>query len=534
MSAKSSGRARRRRTVPLSIRLVATYATLTAATLLVVAGIVVLLVRGHLARELDHELEETVHSFRNGPATHMASPSDLPALSREWLRVKPFHGDQVVAVRTADGAVLSTSSELDLRQLADGSALLGADESKWWDVPGPNGPVRALTTPILWEGRQIGTIVVAASEEQIRSELSALLAGVGLASVVGMALAAGLGFGAVRRTLRPLRRIAEEVRTVENSGYPSWRVTQDGPMDEVGSLAAAFNRMLEKLQATFDNQRRFLADASHELRTPLTVARGQLELLDGVLSNPEHRRSLGLAVEELDRMRRIVEDLLLLARLDEGVPMSRESVEVELVLREAALRAMLLAGRDIAVHCDPDLFALADPEGLLRVVTNLVTNAVQHTSQDAAVSLAARRRADRLVIEVCDSGPGISPHDLPHVFDRMYRGSDSRSSSPGGAGLGLPIATSLIQAMEGTIHLESGPRGTTFTIDLPSVEPAHGPQASSERAEPAGGARGRSRDGGGPNGRATIQTALGRPDSAGIDTHGNAGRRRSRRATGAG
>jgi len=476
--------------VPLSVRLVATYATLTAATLLVVAGIVVLVVRGHLARELDHELAETVQSFKNGPATHMTAPSDLAGLSREWLRVKPFHGEQVVAVRTAEGAVLSTSSELDLRQLADGSALLEAHETKWWDTDGPNGPVRALTTPILWEGRQIGTIVVAASEEQIRSELSALFVGVGLASVTGMALAAGLGFAAVRRTLRPLGRISEEVRTVENSGYPSGRVTQDGPMDEVGNLAAAFNRMLDKLQATFDNQRRFLADASHELRTPLTVARGQLELLDGVLSHPEHRRSLGLAVEELDRMRRIVEDLLLLARLDEGVQMAREPVEVELVLRESALRAMLLARRDIAVSCDPDLFALADPEGLLRVVTNLVTNAVQHTSQDAAVSLAARRRGDRVVMEVRDSGPGISPHDLPHVFDRMYRGSDPPSSSPGGAGLGLPIAASLVQAMDGTIHLDSGPRGTMFTIDLPAIESPHAPQAPSERAEPAGGGQG--------------------------------------------
>lgn len=170
-------------------------------------------------------------------------------------------------------------------------------------------------------------------------------------------------------------------------------------------------------------------------------------------------------------MRRIVEDLLLLARLDEGMPLARERVEVELIAREALLRGMQLERREHVVDIEEGLTVVADPERLLQVLTNLVTNAVRHGGIDATIAIAARREGSRVAISVADTGPGIPPEEVQRVFERLYRGASSRTRSPGGAGLGLAIAASLIKAMRGEIAVDSVMgAGTTFTVRLPAAD----------------------------------------------------------------
>jgi signal transduction histidine kinase len=263
-----------------------------------------------------------------------------------------------------------------------------------------------------------------------------------------------------------------EIEAIEATGDLSRRIAEDGD-DEVARLATTFDRLLAQLDKAFQSQRRFVADAAHELRTPLTVLRGQLELVGDGPASTDQRRSLTMAIDELDRIARIVEDLLTLARLDEGMRLEREPVEVELVLREALLRALLIAPREAQVEAEPGLYALADPDRLLQVVTNLVRNAFQYTEPDSWISLAAAARDGEVLISVSDDGPGISPEDLPHVFERLYRGSGVRSSSDG-SGLGLAIVASLVEAMGGTIDVRSTEGVvTTFTVRLPlAVAPA--------------------------------------------------------------
>jgi len=179
---------------------------------------------------------------------------------------------------------------------------------------------------------------------------------------------------------------------------------------------------------------------------------------------------MAIAIEELDRMGRMVEDLLLLARLDEGMRLAQEPVEVELVVGEALLRSMQ-SGGDIQAEVEPELYVLGDADRLLQVLTNLMTNAVRHAG-NAPISVSARKEGDLVRIEVADRGPGISPQDLPHVFQRLYRGAKARSESPGGAGLGLAIAASLMKAMDGWIDVASTVGvGTVFTVTLPAAEP---------------------------------------------------------------
>ena len=163
----------------------------------------------------------------------------------------------------------------------------------------------------------------------------------------------------------------------------------DAPADEVGRVADAFDNLLGRIDEAIASQRRFISDASHELRTPLTVAKGQLELI-GPLDDPDADRSVRLALEELDRIGSTVEELLLLARLDEGLPLAAEPVEVELVLREAALRGMLLGQGEIVVDAPEGLSVAADPDRLLQVVSNLTGNALRHGGPGVTVTLAAR------------------------------------------------------------------------------------------------------------------------------------------------
>ncbi|MGH2557027.1 MAG: sensor histidine kinase [Actinomycetota bacterium] len=454
----------------LSTRLLAAYAMLVAATILVVGGIVVLLTRSFFLGALDDELSAAVESFREEAASDLSAPHELAARTEEWLGRTAFTADQVVAVRTGKGRILSSAGGLDLDAIPATDTLLGASEARWWWIERPDAArVRALSVPVVLEGRQIGTIVAAASQSSVDSALSALLSGVAAAAVIGLALSALIGRAVIRRTLRPLETMAGDIQTIQDTGDLSLRVPETGPQDEVGRVTKAFNRMIGTLQEAFASQRRFLSDASHELGAPLTVARGRLELHVRKLRDPRDKHSLTLAFDELDRAGRIVDELLLLARLDEGLRLVREPVEVELIVREALLRAMLLEPRDVKVAVEPGQFVIADQDRLLQVVTNLMTNAVRHTDSDVGIAVSTCAKGDAVVLEVADNGPGIPPDELPHIFDRLYRGSAAKRGSSG-AGLGLAIVAALVGAMGGNIDVSSGMDGTRFVISLPRAD----------------------------------------------------------------
>jgi len=466
--------AERRRAVSLPTRLTAIAALLVAATVLVVAGVAVRLMRDDLGSSLDRRLDSAAASFRDGPAARVTDPGQLASEARRWLAVQAHGSDEVIAVRTADGDILSTSGGVDLGAVDRRDDLLAATRPRWWTVAGPDGAgrLRALTVPLVLGGRPIGTLLVAATTAAVDRTVDHLLSAVAWASGLGLAFAIALAFLSVRRTLRPLSRMTAEIDAIEPRGeLPSHLAAAvDAPGDEVGRVADAFDNLLVRIDEAIASQRRFISDASHELRTPLTVARGHLELV-GRLDDPDADRSVRLALQELERIGTTVEELLLLARLDEGLPLAREAVEVELVLREAALRGMLLGqgGNKIDVDAPEGLLVVADPDRLLQVVSNLTGNALRHGGDGVAVTLAARPAGAGVVIDVADTGPGIPAADLAHVFDRFYRGSAARRGAPGGAGLGLAIVASLVEAMGGTVSVESEVgRGTTFSIVLPA------------------------------------------------------------------
>ncbi|HEU4466683.1 MAG TPA: ATP-binding protein, partial [Agromyces sp.] len=309
--------------------------------------------------------------------------------------------------------------------------------------------------------------------------------------LAGLAGALALGAVTVRRALQPLDRVTETATLV--SGLPLARGDVELPEEvpvqddrtEVGRLATAFNRMLGHVSASLSARelserkvRRFVADASHELRTPLASIRGYAELtrLHGGELPPDVVHALGRIESESLRMTELVEDLLLLARLDEGRELRRDPVDLRQVVVDAVGDAQV-AGPDhdwrVAVP-DEALTVAGDESRLRQVLANLLANARVHTPEGTKVIVRLQPRAatdgaaERVRVTVTDDGPGIDPEVRATLFERFARGDASRSRRAGSTGLGLAIVRAVVEAHRGTVSVESEPGRTEFTVDLPA------------------------------------------------------------------
>jgi two-component system, OmpR family, sensor kinase len=282
----------------------------------------------------------------------------------------------------------------------------------------------------------------------------------------------------IRLGLRPMARMTDAAGEIA-AGRRERRVEYDDQRTEVGRLGRALNDMLDQRDRNEDKLRQFVADASHELRTPLTSIRGGLDLvLDEAMPSEKRDDVLRRARSESRRMHELVEDLLLLASLDSGRPLRADQVDLVPMVHDAADDARALQpGRTVLVEptvepSDPadaaaQLVVIGDEMRLRQVVAGLVHNALAHTPAAATLRISARREGDAVVLAVADDGPGLSPEHAATVFDRFTRGDPSRSRPTGGAGLGLAIARSIVEAHGGTLELTTAPgAGCTFSIRL--------------------------------------------------------------------
>jgi signal transduction histidine kinase len=307
------------------------------------------------------------------------------------------------------------------------------------------------------------------------------------AAVTGL-VALLLGAGVARRATSPARALTAAARTFE-SGDRTARVPADRG-DEFGEMARAFNRMADTVAAEDRLRRAFAADVAHELRTPLMILRGEIEALQDGVSEPTPAALASLRAETL-RMGRLVDDLETLARADAaGFSLQRTPTSLdELVSDVAAEYAPIFAERgiDLRTTIDEEVVVDVDPVRIRQVVTNLLSNAAKFTPEGGQARASVEREAGSAVIAVWNSGPGISPEDLPHVFDRFYRG---QGASPGGSGIGLTVVSDLITAHGGTVDVASSVvDGTTFNVRLPAHVFEDGDESMSAAAAPAVGRR---------------------------------------------
>jgi two-component system OmpR family sensor kinase len=405
-----------------------------------------------------------------------APPSDSPRRPLAQFLNNLAEGDVLIAVRETDGQIIERSSNLegtDLPLSDDALAAARDWRSLYEDVAVQETRLRLYTTPVIAGGQLMGFVQAARSTRQVEETLAGLRDALLVGNTVLVLLAAVVGWFLAGRSLEPVRRIARTADQIESSGQIDRRVWYQGPRDDLGELAIAFNNMLARLEATFSAQRRFVADASHELRTPLTTLRVNVELLrkeQARLKNSPSRwgEVLDELAVELERMTRMVEGLLELARADAGQHLERKPLELDPVLERVERQASQLA-RDVSVTLSgpPAGKVIGNADALTQLFLILLDNAIKYSGVGGRVSLQ-RAREDGLVrVRVADNGPGVAPDELPRLFDRFYRAPSARGRS--GTGLGLPIARWIVEEHDGSLSVESQPgHGSTFTVSLPA------------------------------------------------------------------
>lgn len=405
---------------------------------------------------------------QDNPPPRVPNPDDQPfkdLREREIVRVLDPQGDLVVSPLGSAGEPLPLSAE--------GRGALEAHAS-WWEISSETGErLFIYNRPVISQGQLVYIVQAARSLHERDRSLSNLGLTLLIAGLVTTVIAFGIGWALSGAFLRPIHRITQTARAIENDNDLARRVNYSGPNDEVGQLATTFNSMLARLQSAYlrlshslKMQREFVADVSHELRTPLTTIRGNLALLQRkpALPHAEQDDILSDMVEESDRLIRLVNELLVLARADSGRSLVQEAVPLKPVIEEACRQARNLdQNREIAEHVQ-DATALGDRDAIKQVLLILLDNALKHTG--GAIEVSARPGDGDVEVQVRDQGPGMSPEVVERLFDRFYRGEED----PGvpGFGLGLSIAKALVEGQGGRITIESEPeRGSAVLVRLP-------------------------------------------------------------------
>lgn len=455
----------------IRLRLTLFYSGILVFTLLAI-GLTVYWIQARLTlRILEDALADEARRLITSPRFRLEAidnPARKLAAPETYVQTRRLDGEILDRTMNLEGAELPLSP-VGLTAIQEGRAWIEVADIE-------NGRLLIYNLPVRQDGQIRGVLQLGrslADYDQAQGTLGRILF---TGSLAALAVAFASGWMLAGIALRPIHQITRTARAIGQLRDFSQRVPYSGPSDEIGELAWTFNAMLEELQAAymqlehaFQAQRRFVADASHELRTPLTTMRGNLELLrrEPPIPPEDQQEVLEDLIAECDRLIRLVNDLLALARAEAGQPVRREPVPLHPLLSELGRQARRLArGQSIEILETPEASVLADPDLLKQVLLILLDNAIRYTPPAGRITLRARAEEASIALEVQDTGPGIPPEILPHIFERFYRGDPARTG--GGVGLGLSIARALVEAMGGTIEVESRVgSGSTFRIRLP-------------------------------------------------------------------
>ncbi|HEX3317351.1 MAG TPA: ATP-binding protein [Solirubrobacteraceae bacterium] len=458
--------------LPIRVRLTAWYVALLAVMIAALGVFVVTRLRADLTADADRSLRSGAAQIRL--ALEGGGPAAAPALSATVLRVLP--GDSGSHVIAADGRVTPLSGP-DLPR----APLLTADQRRAVLAGGTvrtttharrdDEPFRILAVRVTRRGRP-AALVVGTSFEGVDAAVDRVvrlmvLAGPALLLVTGLG-----GWSLARKALRPVAQVTEQAERIEVDHLDA-RVPVPRTADEIAHLAVTLNHMLDRLDRGIAQRKRLVADASHELRTPLAVMGAELDVALGDEDlQPEASRVLASTRDEVERMSRTVENLLTLARVDEG--------RLELLPRPLDLRGIadavaadfgpIAAHRGITIDAAGErVDVAADRDRLRQVVVNLVDNAVKYSHDGGGVRIATWRHDGEVGLSVSDDGVGLPPDALAQVFDRFYRVDQARVREEGGSGLGLAICREIAVAHGGRVWAESDPgRGARFSLALPA------------------------------------------------------------------
>jgi two-component system OmpR family sensor kinase len=422
------------------------------------------------ADRVDAALTQEVNEFRtlvrgNDPRTGEPFAGNLNRIFDTYFdRNVPGTGETLIAYLDGRRYDIDSSGTSGTFEVEERDAhWAGLERSERGTLETSTATIRYLAVPIEGSSGTRGVFVVAASLSSERREVEEAVRLAALVLLSVLLIASTLAWVVAGRVLAPLRLLAETARSIGETDLTR-RIPVTGH-DEIAELARTFNAMLDRLEAAFASQRTFVSDASHELRTPITIVRGHLELLG---SDPaEQRETVALVTDELDRMSRFVDDLLLLAKAERDDFLRVSEVELGALTDELLEKAQGLGQRDWRLESRGEAVILADRQRLTQAIMGLAQNAVQHTAEGEPIWLGSEANHREARLWVRDEGPGIAAEDQPRIFDRFARAADSRRRSEG-AGLGLAIVRAIAEAHGGRVTLSSRPgAGASFVLVLP-------------------------------------------------------------------
>jgi heavy metal sensor kinase len=458
-------------TLPIRQRLVVWYVAMLAAIVASLSLFLLVRLRADLVSGVDASLDARAAQISLGYEGEFQDVSDATL-------VKLPQGEHGAQLLSSSGQVIESSGDRAARtpmidpglvhQVLAGQHVrttvdLGPDRESFrvLALPAPTTPATEV-------------MVVATSLEAVEGSVHRLLVLLLTAGPVVLLIAALIGWWLARKALSPVARMSEQASRIGIDQLDE-RIPVGPAVDELSQLGRTLNAMLDRLERGVEEKRRFVSDASHELRTPLSVMRSELEVsIRSDSLSPEARDVLESAAEEVERMRHVVEDMLTLARIDEGeLRLLKAPVDLEEVAASVVGSIRPLAERKgVHVRMGGDAVRVsADRERLAQAVTNLVDNAVKYSDPGDTVEIAVWARGREAGITVSDSGPGIPAEVLPRVFERFVRVDPSRSRGEGGSGLGLAICRDLVLAHGGRVWGQSEPgRGSSFSLAIPAAD----------------------------------------------------------------
>jgi two-component system OmpR family sensor kinase len=451
------------------LRMTLLFTGVLGAVILIIGFAVYSLVSYQLRQQMDRTLTEA--------ANRLIASTEVNSLGTvTFITLNENELSQTIVIQLWDQnrKLLNSSDNIQLFQEPIDPKGLGASRPTFNDVWIKTSHLRVMSAPLLVNGKSIGVLQLGTSLTSIDTTQDTLISVLLITMLGAIGIAVVLGGLVIRNAMKPLVIAKDTAIQISNADDLSRRIPYKDlgvETDEIGELIKAFNQTLGRLEKLFSAQRRFMADVSHELRTPLTVINGNVGLMRRMHQVDEE--SLASIEEEVDRLTRLVGDLLLLAQAESGkIPLDIKVIELDALLLEVYQQLRVLAGERLELKLAEidQVRVMGDRDRLKQVIINLGANAINYTQNGGLVQIGLSKTKGQAQLMVTDNGPGIPVEDLPHVFERFYRGEKSRTrqEDESGFGLGLSIAYWIVQAHGGRIEVSSSVgEGSSFCVWLP-------------------------------------------------------------------